>query len=36
MSHEDVVVDLSEIEKKVPTEVKFLIQNQKNQQMNMY
>ena len=29
MSHEEVVVDLSEIEKKVPTEVKFLIQNQK-------
>ncbi|MBP3207489.1 MAG: 50S ribosome-binding GTPase [Campylobacter sp.] len=29
MSQEEVVVDLNEIEKKVPTEVKLLIQNQK-------
>ncbi|MBQ2431273.1 MAG: 50S ribosome-binding GTPase [Campylobacter sp.] len=29
MSVEDIIVDLSEIEKKVPMEVKLLIQNQK-------
>ena len=34
MSVEDIIVDLSEIEKKVPMEVKLLIQNQKKLQIN--